>query len=201
MWDRDTSVRRALSPLLAWVPVVGAARQVSWLFLKYPPPRARGLLTQSDTTGRPWRRPRMGDRRCPRAARPERASGCRDCPPLCELGRLSDLCLRKAQCRGRGRSLRPPALLRGTLRDCGGPKRGWGDAVCLLHWKGTSPAPVAGFLGVDSPAFGARAVDHSGLGFPLTGNACQTGCRSRSDTLCSAQAGVWFRRRRHYTHI
>ena len=71
-------------------------------------------------------------------------------------------------------------------------KGGWVDAVCLLHWKGTSPAPVAGFLGVDSPAFGARAVDYSGLGFPLTGNACQTRCLSRSNALWSAQTGVWF---------
>ena len=51
-------------------------------FSGYLPPREGGLQTKRDATGRPWRQPRMGVRRRPRAARPERASGCRNCRAL-----------------------------------------------------------------------------------------------------------------------
>ena len=136
------------------------ARKVSWLFSEHLPPRACGLLTQRDATGRPWRQPRMGVRRRPRAARPEWASGFEVCPHLLRALFAVVPCWRKAQCVVGRQSLPCHDTVEETELGIVEDQDGVGDLPRPLRWKGDSPAPAAGTLGADSPAFETQMPWH-----------------------------------------
>ena len=136
------------------------ARKVSWLFSEHLPPRACGLLTQRDATGRPWRQPRMGVRRRPRAARPEWASGFEVCPHLLRALFAVVPCWRKAQCVAGRQSLPCHDTVEETELGIVEDQDGVGDLPRPLRWKGDSPAPAAGTLGADSPAFETQMPWH-----------------------------------------
>ena len=152
-------------------------------------------MTQRDATGRPWRQPRMGDRRRPRAARPKRASGCRDCRPLLRaLSGPSYAWERRRVWQRHGHKL--PHSAEGILWECGGPKRGWvmlpgpfaGRAALQLRSRRTlGPSPR--LMTPDRRGFRTGA---------LTGMACLFGCSHRSPSYRTGGAGVsWCRTHTH----
>ena len=172
------------------------AREVSWLFLGTSCRGQGGPSTQRDATGRPWRQPRMGDRRRPRAARPKRASGCRDCRPLLRaLSGPSYAWERRRVWQRHGHKL--PHSAEGILWECGGPKRGWvmlpgpfaGRAALQLRSRQTlGPSPR--LMTPDRRGFRTGA---------LTGMACSFGCSHRSPSYRTGGAGVSWCRTHNYT--
>ena len=150
------------------------ARKVSWLFSEHLPPRACGLLTQRDATGRPWRQPRMGVRRRPRAARPEWASGFEVCPHLLRALFAVVPCWRKAQCVAGRQSLPCHNTVEGTEWELWRTKTGWVIYLAPFAGRATLQLLRRALLGPTRRPLKPRCRGISGLG-QLSGKSSARG--------------------------